>query len=118
MDLNALMAGMGPIQDAMKRADAERAAARLEGSAGGGAVTVVLRGDLECERVTITPAAAAASEDDVSMLEDLVQAAVNDALKKHKQRFGASPDEQLQKSLAGSDLGGLLGGLMGGGGLS
>jgi DNA-binding YbaB/EbfC family protein len=114
MDINQLMAGMGPIQEAMAKADAERKEAKLEGSAGGGAVKVVLTGDLTVEAITISPAAAVASEDDVTMLEDLISAAVGDALAAYKRRFGASPDEMLQKSLAGSNLGPLLGGLMGG----
>ena len=111
MDLNALMGAMGPLQEKMKQADAERQAAILEGKAGGGAVTISLKGDLSVQKVTIAPAAAGAIGDDPGMLEDLIQAAVNDALKQYTSRFGGSPEEQLQKGMG--DLGGLLGGLMG-----
>ena len=112
----SLMAGMGPMKEAMEKADQERAQSRFEGSAGGGAVKVVFSGALEVEAITITiaPAAAAASEDDVGMLEDLIQAALNDALGQYKKRFGANPEEQIQKSLADSGLGSLLGPLLGG----
>ncbi len=41
---------------------------------------------------------------------DLVAAAVGDALRQYRARFGASAQEQVQKLLAGKDLGGLLGG--------
>ena len=42
MDLDALMRGLGPIQDTMKKAEGERALVVFEGSAGGGAVKVKL----------------------------------------------------------------------------
>ena len=43
------------------------------------------------------------------MLEDLIAAAVGDGLRQYQQRYGATAEEQLQKSLSGSDLGGLMG---------
>ena len=64
-----------------------------------------LRGNLTVDKVTIAPAAAAAVADDPSMLEDLIAAAVSDVLRQYQQRYGASAEEQLQKSLAGSDMG-------------
>jgi DNA-binding YbaB/EbfC family protein len=114
MDLNSLMQVFGPMQEKLKSAETERASQRVEGSAGGGAVRVSLRGDLELERVTVAPAAAAAVGDDPSMLEDLIQAAMNDALRQYKQRYGATAEEQMQKLLGGSDMGGMLGSLLGG----
>ena len=112
MDLDALMRGLGPIQDTMKKADGERAQVVFEGTAGGGAVKVKLKGDLSIAGVTIAPAAATAAGGDASMLEDLVAAACSDALRQYKVRYGASPDEQIQKMLGGSDLGALMGPLM------
>ena len=112
MDLENLMKSLGPVQESMKKADAERAGTTIDGSAGGGAVTVSLKGDLTITRLVIAPAAAAASQGDVAMLEDLVLAAVNDALRQYKARFGASPDEQVQKMLGGSGLGAMMGPLI------
>ena len=112
MDLDSLIRGLGPIQDTMKKAETERAEARFEGKAGGGAVVIRLKGDLTVTGVTIAPAAAQAAVGDPSMLEDLVLVAVNDALKQYIARFGASPDEQIQKLLGGSDLASLMGPLM------
>lgn len=112
MDLEGLMRGLGPLQQSMKKAEGERTQVVFEGTAGGGAVTVKLKGDLSIEAVRIAPAAAAAANGDVSMIEDLVQVAINDALRQYKQRFGASPDEQIQKMLGGSDIGALMGPLM------
>jgi DNA-binding YbaB/EbfC family protein len=112
MDIDSLMKGLGPLQDTMKKADAERGKVLLDGSAGGGAVKVQISGELTVTKVVIAPAAAAAAGGDVSMLEDLVLVAFNDALRQHKLRFGASPEEQVQKLLGGSDLGALMGPLM------
>jgi hypothetical protein len=112
MDLDALMRGLGPLQDTMKKSEAERATVVFEGTAGGGAVKARLKGDLTVAGIAIAPAAAAAAGGDVGMLEDLVAAALNDALRQYKARYGASPDEQIQKMLGGSDLGALMGPLM------
>ena len=64
-----------------------------------------LSGTLGITKVTIAPAAVASAGGDVSMLEDLVAVAVNDALKQYQKRFGSSPDDQIQKMLACSDIG-------------
>ena len=61
--------------EAMQRELAERV---VEGSAGGGAVKVVVTGHMELQSVTIDPAAV--DPDDVPGLEDLVTAAVRQAL--------------------------------------
>ena len=115
MDLNALMQLFGPMQEQLAKAEERRAEDRIEGSAGGGAVRIRLRGDLQVDRVQIAPAAAGAVGDDPTMLEDLVQAALADALGQYTRRYGASAQEQLQKLAGDSDLGGMLGPLMGGG---
>lgn len=108
-----MLRGLAPLQEKMKQAEAERAKVLIEGSAGGGAVRIRLRGDLTVDGVSIAPAAAAAVAGDAGMLEDLITAALGDALRRHQQRFGASAEEQLQRSL-GDDVGGLLGPLLGG----
>jgi len=113
MDLDRLMQQFGPIKERIAQAEEERRAARMEGSAGGGAINVVLSGDLRIESVRLAPACAAAVADDPSMLEDLIAVAVNDALARYRERFGSSPEEQLQKSM-GDDLGSLFGPMMGG----
>ena len=114
MDISQLMASMGPIQDAMKQQEQERAQTVLEGRSGGGAVSIRLHGDLSVAGITIAPSAVSADADDVGMLEDLIHTALSDALKQYRDRFGGSAEEQMQKTLAGSDVASLLGGLMGG----
>jgi DNA-binding protein YbaB len=112
MDMEALMKSLGPMQEAMRKSAAERTSSSFSGSAGGGAVTVTLRGDLTISAVKIAPAAAAAASGDAGMLEDLIAAAGNDALRQYRQRFGATPEEQVQKLLGTSGMGAMLGPLM------
>ncbi|MFB3817926.1 MAG: YbaB/EbfC family nucleoid-associated protein [Candidatus Methylomirabilales bacterium] len=67
----------------MERIQAEAAAKTVEGTAGGGMVTAVANGKGELLRVRIDPEVARG--DDLEMLQDLVTAAVNDALGKARE---------------------------------
>jgi len=67
------------MQRDMARAQDELAAATVEGSAGGGAVTVTATGRQEIVAIALDPAVVDPA--DVEMLQDLVVAAVNDALR-------------------------------------
>ena len=71
MDLSALLGQLGPIRDAMAKADGERGDVTLTGRAGGGAVEVDLKGDLSINKVRIAEAASVAADGDVSMLKTL-----------------------------------------------
>ena len=77
--LAGLMQQAQRMQEEMKRAQEEIAEAEVTGQAGGGVVTVVMSGRHEVRRVTIDRAAVG---DDHEMMEDLVAAAVNDAVNK------------------------------------
>lgn len=66
------------MQRDMARVEMELQEARVEGSAGGGVVRVVVTGKREVVSVTIDPAAV--DPDDVEMLQDLVLAAFREAL--------------------------------------
>ncbi len=70
----------------------------VEASSGGGAVEARMNGRKELLKLTITPAAASAAAGDITMLEDLIVAAVNEA--------GRKADQAAQSS-AGDMLGGL-----------
>ena len=61
------------------RVQEELDAARVDGSSGGGAVSATVTGKQELVSITIDPSAV--DPDDVDMLQDLVVAAVNDALR-------------------------------------
>jgi DNA-binding YbaB/EbfC family protein len=68
------------MQAEMARAEQELQALTVEGTAGGGAVKAVVTGKQEIVSVTISPDVV--DPDDVEMLQDLVLAAVSDALTK------------------------------------
>jgi hypothetical protein len=95
MNLNPLQM-MKQAQQLQERLQKEMSALTVEGVAGGGMVTVVVNGHKHVQKVTIDPEAV--SKDDVYMLQDLVAAAVNDALRK--------VDEELKNK-----VGGIMGGL-------
>jgi hypothetical protein len=67
----------------MERIQAEAAAKTVEGSAGGGMVTAVANGKGDLLSVRIDPAAV--REEDLDMLQDLITAAANDALRKARE---------------------------------
>jgi len=79
------------MQANMAKAQAELAEATVEGSAGGGAVVIVLTGTQDIKDVRIKKDAV--DPDDVETLQDLVRAAFNDALTKSRelasQRLGS-----------------------------
>ncbi len=67
------------MQQQMERVQAELEVATIDGSAGGGVVRATVTGKQELISVTIDPQAV--DPDDVELLQDLVVAAVNDALR-------------------------------------
>ncbi|GAB7388476.1 YbaB/EbfC family nucleoid-associated protein [Bacillaceae bacterium] len=79
-NMNNMMKQMKKLQQQMQKAQEELKEKTVEGSAGGGMVTVVVNGHKEVLDVKIKEEAVDPA--DVEMLQDLVLAAVNDALKK------------------------------------
>ena len=77
--LAGLMKQAQAMQENMKQAQDAIAAMEVEGEAGGGMVKVVMTGRHDVKRVTIAPELLAEDKD---MLEDLVAAAMNDAVRK------------------------------------
>ncbi len=77
--LAGLMQQAQRMQESMQRAQEELAALEVTGQAGGGLVSVVMSGRHDVRRVTIDRKLFA---DDPEMAEDLVAAAVNDAVNK------------------------------------
>ena len=93
MNIGNMMKQAQEMQERLKRQMAEM---RIEATAGGGMVTVIVDGSKQVLSLRIDPEVV--SKDDVEMLQDLVLAAVNDA-----QRKG---DAELS-----TQMGGLMGGL-------
>ena len=71
------------MQQEMARIEGELRDAQVDGSAGGGVVKAVVTGKQELVSVTIDPSAV--DPDDVEMLQDLVLAAVNEALRSSRE---------------------------------
>jgi DNA-binding YbaB/EbfC family protein len=79
-DLQGLLQQAQQMQEQLESAQEQLADARIDGSAGGGAVTVTVNGIGELHAVTIRPGTFdGSSDDDLSDLGDLVVAAYRDA---------------------------------------
>ncbi|MHB8671827.1 MAG: YbaB/EbfC family nucleoid-associated protein [Acidimicrobiales bacterium] len=102
-DMGSLLAQAQRMQEQLLAAQQVAADQRVEGQAGGGAVRVEVTGSGEFLAVRIERAAV--DPDDVEMLEDLVLAAIHDAM--------AKVAELSRQAMGGLDLGGLAGGLGG-----
>ncbi len=102
-NVNQLMQQAMQMQAEVQRRQEELTAMSFRGTAGGGVVEAVVRGNGTLEQVTIDPSVL----DDAEMVGDLVVAAVNQALQER--------DREAAKGLAGLEgVGGLdLGGLLG-----
>jgi hypothetical protein len=93
MNIESMMQQARQMQERLQK---QMADLRVEATAGGGMVTVVLTGTKQLHSIRIDPEVV--SKEDVEMLQDLIVAAVNDANRK--------VDEQLGQSMSG-----LMGGL-------
>jgi len=79
MDVGKIMKQAQKMQEQLERVQEELARRTVTASAGGGMVTVIANGKQEIVSVTIAPEAV--DPQDIPMLEDLVTAAVNEALR-------------------------------------
>ncbi len=79
-NMQNMMKQMQKMQKKMQEAQEQLGQEKVEGTSGGGMVKVVVTGHKEVVDVQIKPEAV--DPDDIEMLQDLVLAAVNDALKK------------------------------------
>lgn len=93
VDINAIMKQAQKVQERLQKQLAEM---RIEGTSGGGMVTVTMSGTKQVLAVKISPEVFASG--DAEMLEDLILAAVNVA--------AGNVDEAVQQ-----EMGGLTGGL-------
>jgi len=101
-NMNDLLKQAQKMQEQLMEAQAAAAEQVIEGQAGGGVVKVTVTGGMEFQSVHIDPDAV--DPEDVSMLEDLVLAAIHEAVTK--------VNALSQQAMGGLDLGG-LGGLLG-----
>ena len=90
------------LQEKMARMQEELGEKIVETSAGGGMVTVVANGKQEIVSIKIDPEVV--DQEDIEMLEDLVLAAVNDAIDQAKQMV----NEEMTKLTGGIKIPGLM----------
>jgi DNA-binding YbaB/EbfC family protein len=98
-NLNQLLKQAQQMQAEMAKAQEELKNETVEASAGGGMVKVTMTGDLQLREITISPDAI--DPEDPELLQDMVTAAVNEALRSAQE-------------LAANRMGGITGGLGGG----
>jgi DNA-binding YbaB/EbfC family protein len=98
-DVNALMKQAQQMQNEMLQAQEQLKDEVVEASAGGGMVKVKMGGDLTLREISIDPDAI--DPEEAELLSEMVQAAVNEALR-------------AAQELASSKMGGITGGLGGG----
>ncbi|MEK6629621.1 MAG: YbaB/EbfC family nucleoid-associated protein [Acidobacteriota bacterium] len=92
MNIQQMMKQAQRMQEQMQR---DMANLRIEASAGGGMVTVVINGLKQIQSLKLDPEVV--SKDDVEMLQDLILAAINDASRK--------ADEAMSSQLGGMTSG-------------
>ncbi len=102
MNPNDLMRQVQKLQEEMARVQAETAQEVLSVSVGGGTVEVEITGGLEVKAIRIKPEVV--DPEDVEMLEDLVVAAVNEAI----QKANAMMQERMSAFTGGLGLPGLM----------
>jgi nucleoid-associated protein EbfC len=95
-NVNKMMAQVQQMQEQMRVAQEELAKETVSASAGGGAVKATMTGGMELVSIEIDPEVLDA--EDVEMLQDMVLAAVNEAI-------------NSSQELANKKLGGVTGGL-------
>lgn len=97
MNMQALMKQAQQMQEQLKKAQDELKESEFIGSTGGGMVNVTVSGAKEVLAVSIKPEAV--DPDDIEMLEDLITAAVNDALNKVSEK-----ERELMPNMGGLGL--------------
>ena len=102
-NMNQMLKQAQKMQKQMETQQAELEAKEFSAAAGGGVVEVTVTGKREVTKVKIDPEAV--DPDDVEMLEDLIMAATNEALRKCEE------ESQAQMSKITGGLSGLTGGL-------
>lgn len=95
--MNELMKQAQEMQEKMQKAQEELANAEVTGASGAGLVSVVMTGRHDVKRVTIDPSL---MSEDKEVLEDLIAAAINDAVRKVEQ----NAQKQMSGVTAGMQL--------------
>lgn len=100
-NMNAMMKQAQKLQKKMLKTQQELALKTVEATAGGGMVKVIANGGQKIESIVLEPEVV--DPEDIEMLQDLVMAAVNDALKKSQDMVSA----EMGKLTGGMNIPGL-----------
>lgn len=101
-NMNQMMKQVKKMQEQMLKTQEELGGKTVEGTAGGGVVTVTVSGQKKVTAVVIKPEAV--DPDDVEMLQDLVLAAINDGMAKAEEMAG----KEMSKLTGGMNIPGLF----------
>lgn len=101
-NMNKMMKQVQKMQQDMMKLQEELAERRVESTAGGGVVKVIANGKNEVISIEIKPEAV--DPEDVEMLQDLITAAVNEALRKAQEMVS----QEMGKLTGGLKIPGLL----------
>ncbi|MCC2640594.1 MAG: ybaB [Nitrospira sp.] len=101
-NMSSILKQAQAMQEQMAKVQEQAAAKTVSGTAGGGIVTVTVNGAMDLMSVKIDPEVVKAG--DVDMLQDLVVAAGNDALKKSREMMA----EEMKSVTGGMKIPGLF----------
>lgn len=102
MNMGQMMKQFKKTQKKAEKIQEELSKKEIESTAGGGAVKVVINGNQELLDLTIDPIAV--DPEDVEMLEDMVMAAINDALRESAALY----QKEMEKLTGGLNIPGLF----------
>ena len=105
-NMQKLMKQAQKMQQDVAKAQEELQGARVEGQSGGGMVRVVASGQQDILSISIAPEVI--DPDDVEMLEDLVLAAIRDALQNSRELMA----DRMSQATGGMNMGNLPGGFL------
>jgi len=91
------------VQSRIAQLQEEMAGRRVEATAGGGMVSVIMNGKQEVLSIQIDPEVV--NREDMEMLQDLIRAAVNEAIRKSREMMA----EEMKKLTGGLSIPGLTG---------
>ena len=101
-NMNSMIRQAQKMQEEMTRVQGELEEREFSGTAGGGAVEVVMTGKKQMKSIVLKPEVV--DPEDIEMLQDLIQAAVNEALTKVEETSAA----EMEKVTGGLNIPGLF----------
>lgn len=105
MNIGNIMEEVQKKQQEMKQAQEEKKKKLIEGTSGGGKVKAVINGHKQLVRIHIDPEVVDPDPEEVNLLEDMIVAAVNQAMSKIED----TPENPFEQMMSNFDINGMLG---------